>query len=102
MKSIWAESLDPSAPLQEYPRMQLKRESWTNLNGIWEYQIVPKGQNTQKDNWKPVCVPFPVGSSLSLAEEIVQPDEVLWYRRTFSYKPEGGRTILNFEAVDQI
>lgn len=102
MKSIWAESLDPSAPLQEYPRMQLKRESWTNLNGIWEYQIVPKGQNTQKDDWKPVCVPFPVGSSLSMAEEIVQPDEVLWYRRTFSYKPEGGRTILNFEAVDQI
>ena len=98
VKSLFGENLNRKAPLQEYPRMQLRRKNWMNLNGMWECQIVEKG----KENWKPICVPFAAGSELSLVSDILQPDQVLWYRKSFAYKPEYGRTILNFEAVDQL
>lgn len=38
-------------PFPEYPRPQMRRENWTNLNGWWEYaftetQKMPKCQNS--------------------------------------------------------
>ena len=39
IKTIWADSVDPAHPLPEYPRPQMQRAGWTNLNGLWQYKI---------------------------------------------------------------
>lgn len=60
----WAESVDPLAPWPEYPRPDLKRERWINLNGLWEYAITPLENKPEKWDGK-ILVPFPVESALS-------------------------------------
>lgn len=99
--SKWGEALDVNHPLPEYPRPQFRRKQWLNLNGMWEYQIVKGNQDTVPDGWKPICVPFALGSALSQTNENLSPGETLWYRRYFAWKPDEGRVMLNFEAVDQ-
>ena len=98
--SKWGEALDVNHPLPEYPRPQFRRKQWLNLNGMWEYQIVKGNQDTVPDGWKPICVPFALGSALSQTKENLSPGETLWYRRYFAWKPDEGRVMLNFEAVD--
>lgn len=99
----WAEEADLKHPLSEYPRPQLRRENWMNLNGTWEYQIVLGNGETSPDAWKKITVPFALGTALSGTEGVIlQPGETLWYRRSFAYQPRRGRTVLNFEAVDQM
>ena len=39
IKTQWAEQVNPVAPLPEYPRPQMVREGWINLNGLWDYAI---------------------------------------------------------------
>ena len=39
LMTSWGELLDRSHPLAEYPRPQMKRDSYLNLNGPWEYAI---------------------------------------------------------------
>ena len=97
----WGEALKKEAPLQEYPRMQLQRDSYTNLNGVWEYQITEADASPKGDRWKKIIVPFALGSLLSGTDEQLSPDKALWYRKQFSYKPSYLRTWLNFEGVDQ-
>ena len=99
--SRWGKNVNLKSPLQEYPRMQLQRGSYTNLNGYWEYQITDTDQVPQANLWKPINVPFPLGSQLSGSDEILLPGKVLWYKKQFSYKPGEYHTHLNFEAVDQ-
>ena len=99
--SRWGKNVNLKSPLQEYPRMQLQRGSYTNLNGRWEYQITDTDQVPQANLWKPINVPFPLGSQLSGSDEILLPGKVLWYKKQFSYKPGEYHTHLNFEAVDQ-
>ena len=43
MLTPWGEALDKNAVLQEYPRPQLRRESFYNLNGVWDYVVTPSG-----------------------------------------------------------
>ena len=63
IKTKWGKNLDPEKVWQEYPRPQLERKDWLNLNGAWSYSI------TQKDAQKPetpdgkILVPFPLESS---------------------------------------
>ena len=100
--SRWGKQLDEKAPLQEYPRMQLQRDSYLNLNGVWEYQITGLNQEPKAGKWKKIIVPFALGSKLSGTDENLMPDEALWYRKQFAYKPSVAHTWLNFEAVDQV
>ena len=79
----WGEALKKEAPLQEYPRMQLQRDSYTNLNGVWEYQITEAGASPKGDRWKKIIVPFALGSVLSGTDEQLSPDQALWYRKQF-------------------
>lgn len=101
MLTSWGEKVTPENAWQEYPRPQIVRKNWTNLNGLWNYAI------TKKDAPKPsqwqgdILVPFALESQLSGVQKKLNPEEALWYQRTFSHTPKGkNRTLLNFEAVD--
>ncbi len=92
--------LDLSDPLPEYPRPQMKRDSFTSLNGTWQYQITDDNEQPAPEAWKDITVPFALGSKLSGTEENLMPGKVLWYTRQFAYLPNALHTWLNFEAVD--
>lgn len=97
----WGENLDPSEVLAEYPRPQMVRDEWVNLNGIWEYAITPAEAEPEKMDGN-ILVPFAVESALSGVGRAVGENEALWYEREFVI-PEGWagqRVQLNFGAVD--
>jgi hypothetical protein len=98
----WTEDMNPEGPLQEYPRPQLVRENWQNLNGQWDYTILPKGSIPEIGFVGSITVPFPVESYLSGVQKEVGPDMELWYEKEFelSSKPGKNRVILHFGAVD--
>src|SRR5438128_2655521 len=80
----WAKDVDPRNTLPEYPRPQLKRTAWDNLNGLWDYAIKPKDQPQPAAFDGSILVPFPVESALSGVAKQVGPENKLWYRRSFS------------------
>ncbi|SHK19234.1 glycoside hydrolase family 2 protein [Hespellia stercorisuis] len=98
----WGRELDGDHVLEEYPRPMLVRDSFVNLNGYWKYAF-------QKDSGIPlkydgeILVPFSPETALSGVKRQLQPDEYLWYFRTFPVKKElvGRRALLHFGAVDQ-
>jgi hypothetical protein len=98
----WAADLRPENAWREYPRTQMVRPQWTNLNGLWDYAIVDRDAE-QPEAWDgQILVPFAVESALSGVKKRVSPRQRLWYRRTFD-RPEltdGGRALLHFGAVD--
>ena len=100
MKTIWAETLRPEAVLQEYPRPQMKRESYANLNGLWDYAITQEDTVPQSRQGQ-ILVPFSPECVLSGVGKTLQPGQYLWYRRQFA-APEGERVVLHFGAVDQV
>jgi hypothetical protein len=98
----WAADVDPAAPLPEYPRPQLVRPDWQNLNGLWDYAIAA-GEAAKPADWQgEILVPFPVESALSGVMKRVSPEERLWYRRSFTVPAgwKGRRVLLHFGAVD--
>ena len=100
MLSKWGKLVDEKEPWNEYPRMQMQRDSYHNLNGAWEYQITERKQNPEPGQWKKIIVPFALGSELSQATEQLGKGKALWYRKQFSYKPNAMHTYIHFEAVD--
>jgi len=100
--SPWAEKVNPAEPLPEYPRPQLVRNNWTNLNGIWEYAILPKTeQSIPVATQGTILVPFAVESALSGVGKTVSKDSVLWYKRTVSITSTKNKNVLlHFGAVD--
>lgn len=101
----WAADVKPEAPLPDYPRPQLVREHWMNLNGLWEYAIRPKAEIAPPDKWDGhILVPFPVESSLSGVMKLVGPEQALWYRRSIKVPKDkawaGKNILINFGAVD--
>lgn len=75
----WGRGLDKTNVLQEYPRPLLKRDSYINLNGYWDYAITKKFRKPEKYDGR-ILVPFSPECVLSGVERQLQPDEYLWYR----------------------
>jgi len=102
IKTPWAEKVDPANVLPEYPRPQMVRSQWVNLNGLWDYAIKPVGAMEPKTMDGKILVPFAVESSLSGVQKGLTEKDELWYRRTFSVPAawKGSNVLLNFGAVD--
>ncbi len=99
----WAEKVNPAEPLPEYPRPQMTRREWVNLNGLWEYAITLKDQATAPTTWAgQILVPFAIESALSGVGKTVGEKNALWYRlKTGKLKSaEGKRWVLHFGGVD--
>ncbi len=95
----WGRELNREMPLSEYPRPQMVRDSYTCLNGIWDYAIYPMGK--EFNGWEgEIVVPFSPECVLSGVERSVTPEDVLYYRKKFSFKKTNDRVLLHFGAVD--
>ena len=101
----WGRELDPQNVLPEYPRPLLRRSSYTNLNGYWNYAFTREFKIPEKYDGQ-ILVPFSPEAVLSGVSRQLMPDEYLWYRRIFiiegwNGRKSGRRLILHFGAVDQ-
>lgn len=101
LMTVWGERMTPETAWREHPRPQLVRDGWTNLNGLWDYAVTPK-DGGQPTAWQgQILVPFAIESALSGVGRMLEPNELLWYRRTFTDQPKKGqRLLLHFGAVD--
>ena len=98
----WGENINPDSVLIEYPRPQLQRTHWINLNGLWQFQQAQPGDQPPSASQvlsDTILVPFPVESALS---GIMEKMDRMWYKRYFSYNPKysNENVLLHFGAVD--
>ena len=102
IRTTWAEKIDPNNVLAEYPRPQLERSEWMNLNGLWSYAITDLKATKPAAFDGQILVPFAVESALSGVQKRVTKENLLWYERTFTIpaKWANQRVMLNFGAVD--
>ena len=101
IKTSWAENVDPSNPLPEYPRPQMVRPEWMNLNGLWSYGLTDAAADSFESEGQ-ILVPFALESSLSGVGKELKKGEALWYEREFTIprKWKGKNVLLHFGAVD--
>jgi len=98
----WGKAVTPENAWQIYPRPQMVREKWKNLNGLWDYAITKKCAPRPKNFEGKILVPFCIESALSGVKKGLKPEQRLWYRRVFEIPDDwkGKRVILHFGAVD--
>src|SRR5690606_28668982 len=98
----WASEMDPENVLQVYPRPQMVREKWQNLNGLWDYSILPASSSRPSSFDGRILVPYAIESALSGVGKRVGQDSILWYRTSFQLTGRGqdDRVLLHFGAVD--
>ncbi len=91
LDSKWTSQVNAANVHREYPRPQMVRENWQNLNGEWELEL--RGEKHT------ILVPFPVESKLSGVQKRVEPEDTLHYSRSFT-APSGDRMLLHIGASD--
>ncbi|MFX0174940.1 MAG: glycoside hydrolase family 2 protein [Candidatus Hodarchaeota archaeon] len=98
----WAKDVDPNNPLPDYPRPQFRRKEWMNLNGLWNYAILPKEKEMVNSYDGKILVPFPIESALSGVSKKLRPLQNLWYQRHFKipFTWKGMKILIHFGAVD--
>ncbi|MEW2305458.1 PA14 domain-containing protein [Streptomyces sp. NPDC006655] len=104
LRTKWADEVGPGNAHPEYPRPQLTRADWQNLNGTWQFAAATAGERPPvgRKLGEKILVPYPVESQLSGLE---RHEDRMWYRRTFTVPAgwkigSGKRLQLNFGAVD--
>ena len=103
MMTEWGEKVTPENAWRGYPRPQMVRANWTNLNGEWDYAVTSVTNTPGRpEKWDgKILVPFPIESALSGVGRLLKPDEFLWYTRTIECDPKPGeRILLHFGGVD--
>ncbi|MFA6862398.1 MAG: sugar-binding domain-containing protein [Dysgonamonadaceae bacterium] len=102
IKTKWASQIDVNNVLPEYPRPIMERAEWQNLNGLWNYAILPAGQQVPSNFDGEILVPFAVESSLSGVQKMLGKENELWYQRKFTVpsKWRNNKVLLHFGAVD--
>lgn len=81
----WANDVTPENVWKEYPRPQLVRTDWLNLNGLWDFEITERDTNVNNINdARKILVPFCVESALSGIKETITGKQQMMYRRFFS------------------
>ena len=87
-------------PLPEYPRPALRRDSYENLNGLWQYAITSSAGLPAK--WDgDILVPYSPETKASGVGRTLQPGAWFHYHRSFVPPAgTGGRVLLHFGAVD--
>jgi len=100
--SPWVKDVNPTQPLPEYPRPQMVRNNWVNLNGLWDYAIQPKSEEKPAGWQGKILVPYPVESALSGVAKQVGKENLLWYKHQFEIPAtmKSQQIILHFGAVD--
>lgn len=101
--SKFAKDVDPANPLPEYPRPQMVRPDWKNLNGLWEYAIAPSATTTAPTEFQgEILVPYPIESALSGVAKRVGRANRLWYKTVFEIPADWKEknVVLHFGAVD--
>ncbi|MBA3937628.1 MAG: hypothetical protein H0X38_09205 [Planctomycetes bacterium] len=99
----WSKDVTPDHAWSEYPRPQMTRERWQNLNGLWDYQISDRNDLSIPGTFTgKILVPFCIESPLSGVMKPLPPDQRLWYKRNFTTPPgwKGENILLHFGAVD--
>jgi Glycosyl hydrolases family 2, sugar binding domain/Glycosyl hydrolases family 2/Glycosyl hydrolases family 2, TIM barrel domain len=106
LSTPWSHLVGPSNALPEYPRPQMARTRWMNLNGVWDYtgrsgQAMLTTPPSASGYNERILVPYPPESALS---GVQRHDDQMWYRKTFKLPSDWGgrRVLLHFGAVDQI
>jgi beta-galactosidase/beta-glucuronidase len=102
IQTPWAEKVNPSSVLAEYPRPQMVRDPWMSLNGLWDYAIKQQGDAMPTAFDGKILVPFAIESALSGVGKNVGKENHLWYRRTLSIPSsmKNKTVLLHFGAVD--
>lgn len=97
----WTDDVSPTNALPDYPRPQLTRPEWRNLNGLWEWApaVIDEQPPFGRTLNEKVLVPYPIESALS---GLQKHEDRMWYRRTFQVPDawKGKRLVLHFGAVD--
>ncbi len=102
LTTCWTKDVSPDRVWPEYPRPQMLRTDWKNLNGLWYYAITQRS-DSRPDAWQgQILVPFPVESALSGVMKRLDGQQRIWYRRTFAVPAQwsGKQVLLHFGAVD--
>ncbi|MFF3897160.1 AbfB domain-containing protein [Streptomyces sp. NPDC001812] len=102
MTTPWTSQVPVDTPLPEYPRPQLTRPDWANLNGIWDFAVTPADAGRPASFTEQIRVPFVAESALSGIQRRITQNDKLWYKRTFTVPSgwDGRRVQLHFGASD--
>lgn len=99
----WSSEVSPQNALKEYPRPQMMRQQWRNLNGLWDYAITDTASGVPRRYNGQILVPYPLESALSGVQKRLSAAQYLWYRKTIPYAPDvTKKTLLHFGAVDNV
>lgn len=102
VQTPWDSQALVEMPFPEYPRMQLIRDEWKNLNGRWNWAVTETGAERPAAWSGTILVPFPFESELSGVNRSISEDDWMWYHREFEVPDDwnGRRVWLNFQASD--